>query len=109
MKQVICYIIFLSYAAKQIECENSVSLYQKRKYKMDEWPQTIYKEISHQVGSKIECTALCRAESVLCYGLIWDGSICYLTDPRSHFSVIPSPQTKDQDLFIDLGNLLVKV
>lgn len=101
--RVIFQFIVLILGTKEIASDGSESLYKSRSYSMEKWPKTIYKEIVVQVGSKIECTALCQIESSSCVGIVWDGSICYLADPRSQFSVIPSPQTMDQQMLINLG------
>ncbi|TRY68316.1 hypothetical protein TCAL_08073 [Tigriopus californicus] len=97
--RVLFNIAFLAFFIIQIEL--NLSTFQRQIFREEKWPQTVYKELSFKVDSKLECAALCEVESKSCVGIIWIDSVCYLTDPMSQFSEISSPQTKDQSMYIN--------
>ncbi|TRY68998.1 hypothetical protein TCAL_08066 [Tigriopus californicus] len=93
-------VLFIIFTFKAV-CAHK--LYSKNFFSNEEWPRLLYKEIQFPVLSRMECLGLCRAESNLCSGIIWQGSDCFLGDPTSQFSVISVPQASDQNMFIDQG------
>lgn len=86
-----------------------LSLFRRRSFSMEKWPDLIYKEIAYAVNSKLECTALCRVEANTCFGVIWNDSTCYLGDPKGQFSVVSLPQIQDQDMLIDQGKMMISM
>lgn len=82
------------------------TVFKKSVYTKLEWPRIVYKETGFPVNSKVECMALCRVEQSLCSGIMWKDSNCFLGDPKSQFSLLPSPQASDEDVFIDLGTII---